>query len=77
MVYKYCACVIIFTHLNAYISQRADRGVDGIIVSNTTVQRHNLQSVYKEERGGLSGRPLKDVATSVISQMYLLTDGEC
>ena len=51
-------------------------GVDGIIVNNTTLQRPNsLCSKWKVETGGLSGKPLKDISTSVISQMYILTEG--
>ena len=52
-------------------------GADGIIVSNTTLQRPNsLCSKWKVETGGLSGKPLKYIATSVISEMYILTEGK-
>lgn len=44
---------------------------------NTTVQRPTtLQSNDKVEKGGLSGKPLNDIATGVISAMYVLTEGE-
>ncbi|HEX6655986.1 MAG TPA: dihydroorotate dehydrogenase (quinone), partial [Candidatus Limnocylindria bacterium] len=33
-------------------------GVDGLILSNTTVARNDLRSSAREEAGGLSGRPL-------------------
>src|ERR1044072_9298910 len=36
-----------------------DRGIDAIIVSNTTVSRPALKSRYAKEQGGLSGAPLK------------------
>lgn len=53
-----------------------EASVDGIVVCNTTVQRENLKSgKYKQEQGGLSGEPLRDVSTGVISQMYALTEG--
>lgn len=43
---------------------------------NTTVQRPTtLQSSDKVEKGGLSGKPLNDIATGVISEMYVLTEG--
>ncbi|KAF5270067.1 hypothetical protein FQA39_LY08479 [Lamprigera yunnana] len=50
--------------------------IDGLIVSNTTVERpDHLQNQDKTEVGGLSGQPLKDVSTKIISNMYKLTDG--
>jgi len=39
-----------------------DTGIDGLIVSNTTVSRPSLKSVHASEAGGLSGRPLKALA---------------
>ena len=38
------------------------RGVDALIVSNTTISRPPLQSRFKDEAGGLSGAPLKALA---------------
>lgn len=50
--------------------------VDGMIVSNTTIQRPaTLKSASAQEGGGLSGKPLKNISTEVISQMYKLTKG--
>ena len=40
--------------------------IDGVIATNTTVRRKNLLSSNREELGGLSGRPLKDMSTEVI-----------
>tara|TARA_R110002167_G_scaffold11308_15_gene50166 strand:- start:3050 stop:4096 length:1047 start_codon:yes stop_codon:yes gene_type:complete len=42
--------------------------IDGIIATNTTVERKNLKSqlVYTEEKGGLSGGPLRARSTEVI-----------
>lgn len=52
-------------------------GVDGIIVSNTTVQRFpSLQSAHAKEIGGLSGAPLFDLSTQTLRDMYELTDGK-
>lgn len=39
-----------------------DSGIDGLIVSNTTISRPPLQSRSAGEQGGLSGRPLKTLA---------------
>ncbi len=42
--------------------------IDGIIAVNTTIERNNLESdlVYTEEKGGLSGKPLRQRSTEVI-----------
>ncbi|XP_033732369.1 dihydroorotate dehydrogenase (quinone), mitochondrial-like [Pecten maximus] len=51
--------------------------IDGLIVSNTTVSRpSSLQSEHKVETGGLSGAPLRALATDTISDMYKLTKGK-
>ncbi|XP_028257715.1 dihydroorotate dehydrogenase (quinone), mitochondrial [Parambassis ranga] len=52
-------------------------GVDGLMVSNTTVSRPDtLQDPHKSEVGGLSGQPLKDLSTSTVREMYSLTKGK-
>ncbi|WP_299531323.1 quinone-dependent dihydroorotate dehydrogenase [Ulvibacterium sp.] len=42
--------------------------IDGIIATNTTIERKNLKSdlVQTEEKGGLSGKPLRNKSTDVI-----------
>jgi dihydroorotate dehydrogenase len=51
-------------------------GIDGLIVSNTTVDRPaGLVSSYATEAGGLSGRPLFAASTSLLADMYRLTRG--
>ncbi|HHZ10500.1 MAG TPA: quinone-dependent dihydroorotate dehydrogenase [Rhizobiales bacterium] len=45
-------------------------GVDGVIVSNTTVTRPALKNrAHAAETGGLSGRPLFDLSTTVLARM--------
>ncbi|KAA8595733.1 hypothetical protein FQN60_011024, partial [Etheostoma spectabile] len=52
-------------------------GVDGLMVSNTTVSRpETLQDLHKSEIGGLSGQPLKDLSTNTVREMYNLTKGK-
>lgn len=52
-------------------------GVDGVIISNTTVKRPDaLGSKHKNEIGGLSGPPLKEQSTELIRKMYSLTAGK-
>lgn len=49
--------------------------VDGLVLCNTTVARNNLVSQFKSEKGGLSGAPLADMSTAMISDMYRRTRG--
>jgi len=39
-----------------------DNGIDALIISNTTISRPPLKSPHAGETGGLSGRPLKELA---------------
>ncbi|XP_007938512.1 dihydroorotate dehydrogenase (quinone), mitochondrial [Orycteropus afer afer] len=51
-------------------------GIDGLIVTNTTVSRPtSLQGTLRSEMGGLSGKPLRDLSTQTIREMYALTQG--
>lgn len=53
-----------------------DEGLDGLIVSNTTILREGLVTgVNAGETGGLSGAPLFAMSTSVLRDMYRLTGG--
>lgn len=60
----------------ASVVLRPKSRVDGLIVSNTTIGRPaSLISINKTEVGGLSGEPLKALATETIRDMYKLTEG--
>ena len=51
--------------------------IDGIIISNTTdSNRENLSDLQKNEKGGLSGKPLKQVSTNLIKEFYKETKGK-
>ena len=51
--------------------------INGIILSNTTNQnRENLSDVKKQESGGLSGAPLKDISTAWIKKFYKNNKGK-
>src|SRR5882762_10287254 len=53
-----------------------DTGIEGLIVSNTTVERPaDLVSCHALEAGGLSGRPLFAPSTALLADMYRLTQG--
>ena len=45
--------------------------IEGIIVSNTTDRnRENLSDTKKNETGGLSGLPLKDLSTNMVKKFF-------
>ncbi|RZF37905.1 hypothetical protein LSTR_LSTR005405 [Laodelphax striatellus] len=51
--------------------------VDGLVISNTTIERDDtLIGPHVQEVGGLSGQPLKQRSTEMISQIYKLTKGQ-
>ncbi len=50
-------------------------GIEGLIVSNTTVARPPLKSCHAGEAGGLSGRPLFEPSTRVLAQMHARLGG--
>ena len=53
-----------------------ETGIDGLIISNTTVGRPpGLVSRFAHEAGGLSGRPLFAPSTALLAEMYRLTRG--
>lgn len=60
----------------AKIIRRKNKEIDGLIVSNTTVTRPDNLIFSGTENGGLSGKPLRDMATDTIKDMFLLTKGQ-
>ncbi len=54
-----------------------ERKVDGMIVGNTTIERPaTLRSPDAREAGGLSGRPLFDLATKMLAATFLRVEGQ-
>jgi dihydroorotate dehydrogenase len=52
-------------------------GVNGIVVSNTTLSRQGLTDApFATEGGGLSGRPLFARATRMLARVYKLTEAK-
>lgn len=49
--------------------------VDAIIATNTTLDRHDLKSPHRDEKGGLSGAPLFAKSTRTLAQLSHLTGG--
>ena len=51
--------------------------ISGIVVSNTTDRnRDSLSDLKKNETGGLSGKPIKDISTQLIKKFYRETKGK-
>jgi dihydroorotate dehydrogenase len=62
--------------LDDIVSVCRARGVDGMIVSNTTLSRPpTLKDVHAKESGGLSGRPLFDLSTRTLARAFLRAEG--
>ncbi|WKX90703.1 hypothetical protein Q1695_009504 [Nippostrongylus brasiliensis] len=60
----------------AEVTMDSKYGVDGLIVSNTTVTRPaTLHNENRNEKGGLSGAPLRQLSTDCVRQMYKFTQG--
>jgi len=51
-------------------------GIDGIIATNTTLDRNDLHGPHAQEVGGLSGAPLFEKSTRVLAQLSQLSDGK-
>ena len=53
-----------------------DRQLGALIVSNTTISRPALRSRHKDEAGGLSGAPLRNLALQRVRDFRKATGGE-
>ncbi|MCH88949.1 dihydroorotate dehydrogenase (quinone) mitochondrial-like, partial [Trifolium medium] len=51
--------------------------LDGLIISNTTISRPDPvnKNPLASETGGLSGKPLFNLSTNILKEMYILTRG--
>ncbi len=62
--------------LDDVVAVCAARGVDGMIVSNTTIARPpSLRDARAREAGGLSGRPLFEPSTRMLARTFLRCGG--
>ncbi|KAK7270144.1 hypothetical protein RIF29_23072 [Crotalaria pallida] len=52
--------------------------LDGLIISNTTISRPDpvSRNPNASEAGGLSGKPLFNLSTNILKEMYILTRGK-
>lgn len=64
-------------HLDVICKTLIENNVDGIIATNTTIDRQDiLSSKYFQEPGGLSGKPLKNKSTSVLKYISKKLQGK-
>lgn len=50
-------------------------GMDGVIVTNTTLERGELKSAWRDEQGGLSGAPLRRQSERILYQTIRRLNG--
>ena len=61
--------------LNSIIDMAMSCGIDGIVATNTTLQRPNDNHKVYTEQGGCSGAPLRQQSTEMIRHIYAYTNG--
>jgi dihydroorotate dehydrogenase len=61
--------------LEPLVEAVAGQGMDGLIVSNTTIARAGLRSAHRNQAGGLSGPPLRAAATDMLRRAARLARG--
>jgi dihydroorotate dehydrogenase len=61
--------------IDAVLSAIELAGADGIIATNTTIGREGIPDRYHDLRGGLSGQPLRDRSTTMVSSLQRKTNG--
>ena len=53
-----------------------DKGMDGVIATNTTLGRQGLRSTLQGESGGLSGKPLGGRSEEILKKVVKFLDGK-
>lgn len=63
--------------VNSIAQSLIDNNIDGVIATNTTLSREGVEGLqYGSEQGGLSGAPVKDKSTTVISILAKALDNK-
>jgi len=64
-------------HISKIVDVATKNDIAAIILTNTTsVNRDNLKSEFKKEKGGLSGEPLQQISTNMIKKFYKQLNGK-
>jgi dihydroorotate dehydrogenase len=61
--------------LERAVQAAVEAGAEGLIATNTTLRRDGLKGRFREEAGGLSGRPLFPLALETVRRVYSLVRG--
>jgi dihydroorotate dehydrogenase len=61
--------------LRAAVEAIVEAGVEGVVASNTTLERESLHSPQGGEAGGLSGRPLRARSTELVRRIRSIASG--
>ena len=61
--------------LEAIVEVARSVRLDGIVATNTTIQRKGVRDRRRKEQGGLSGQPLFEKSTRVLAKLSALTQG--
>jgi dihydroorotate dehydrogenase len=56
--------------LDVLVDLFLEMGISGVILTNTTLERCQLQSALSQETGGLSGKPLEKRSTAMIRRVH-------
>lgn len=65
-----------FADLDIILRAIEDKGIDGVIATNTTVTRESLLDRHQSEEGGLSGAPLAGRSNEIIRYIHERTEGK-
>lgn len=64
-------------HLDAISKSIIKNRIDGVIATNTTINRDSVSDLDNgKEAGGMSGKPLCDMSNSIIRELYSRLQGE-
>ena len=61
--------------LKMIVTTAIETKIDGLIISNTTVERPKLKSRHADETGGLSGQPLFAPSTAILARAWQVAEG--
>lgn len=63
--------------LEEFVNIAVKHGIEGIIATNTSVSRENVEQLtYADEAGGLSGRPIAKRSTATVAEIKKITHGK-
>ena len=63
--------------IDSIVGLSLEKNINGIILTNTTnSNRENLLDIKKNESGGLSGKPIKNLSTNLIKKFYKQLKGK-